>query len=152
MGYNFAQFNTADNIMASNKGRAYFMLGGYHFNPDDITKIIGLEPTKTDASGASSGLDKPKTSTWEISTETVEGDVDVYLLTDEIRKLVEPKKEEIKAVCESHNLSPRISIVLELSIDKDETEPDVGFGARTINFLAEIGGFMNVEYKLANRV
>ena len=138
--------------MAANKGRAYFMLGGYHFNPDDITRLIGLQPTKVDATGAGSGLDKPKTSTWEISTETEEGEVDVYQLTDDIRKLVEPKKQEIIDVCISHNLSPRISIVLELSIDKGETEPDVGFGARTIKFLAEIGGFMNVEYKLADRV
>jgi len=28
----------------------------------------------------------------------------------------------------------------------------VGFGARTIRFLADIGAFINVEYKLAERI
>jgi hypothetical protein len=31
--------------MASNEGRAYFALSGYHFNPDDITRLLGIKPT-----------------------------------------------------------------------------------------------------------
>ena len=141
--------------MASNKGRAYFSLAGYHFNPDDITRLLGLEPTSVNGAGANSGLDKPVISSWELSTETVNGDesdVDVYALTDIIIKQLEPIEKKILEVCKSHNLSPRMGVVLTLSVDKDESSPEVGFGARTIRFLADIGAFINVEYKLSERI
>lgn len=141
--------------MASNKGRAYFALVGYHFNPDNITSLLGVEPTSVNGAGAHSGLDKPVISSWEISTETVNGDeaeVDVYALTDIIIKQLEPMKEKILGVCKSYNLSPRMGVVLTLSVDKDESSPEVGFGARAIRFLADIGAFINVEYKLSERI
>jgi len=138
--------------LASNEGRAYFALSGYHFNPDDITRLLGIEPTAVDASGANSGLDKPVISSWELSTETITDDIDVYELTNVLVKQIEPVKEKILEVIKSHNLSPRIGVVLVLSVDKSETAPDVGFGARTIRFLAEIGAFINVDYRLSERI
>ena len=138
--------------MASNQGRGYFALSGYHFNPDDITRLLGIEPTSIDAAGANSGLDKPVISSWELSTDTITDDVDVYKLTDIIIKQIEPVKDEILQVIKSHNLSPRIGVVLVLSVDKDESVPDVGFGGRTIRFLADIGAFINVEYRLSERI
>ena len=139
-------------ILTSNKGRAYFGLSGYHFNPDDITHILGIQPTTVNAAGASSGIDKPVISTWELSTDLVTGNVDIYDLTDIIIKQLEPVKEKILQVKESHNLSPRVGVVLELSVDKGEISPDVGFGARTIRFLADIGAFINVDYQLSERI
>lgn len=141
--------------MASNKGRAYFSLVGYHFDPRDITPLLGIEPTRIDDAGARSGLDNPVISAWELSTSTVTSDeeeVDIYKLTDLILKQLEPAKDKIIDVCKSHNLSPRMGVVLTLSIDKEETSPEVGFGARMIRFLADIGAFINVEYELSERV
>lgn len=141
--------------MASNKGRAYFALYGYHFNPDDITRLLGIEPTSINAAGAYSGLDKPVISSWELSTGTVtsdESEVDIYKLTEDILKQLEPIKDKIIEVCKSHNLSPRLGIVLTLSVDKNESSPDVGFGARIIRFLADIGAFINVDYRLTERI
>ncbi len=128
------------------------MLAGYHFNPDDITRLLGIEPTSVNAAGANSGLDNPVISSWELSTDNITDDVDVYDLTDIIIKQLEPVKEKILQVIKSHNLSPRIGVVLVLSVDRDESVPDVGFGARTIRFLAEIGAFINVEYQLSERI
>jgi hypothetical protein len=138
--------------LASNKGRAYFTLAGYHFNPDDITRLLGIEPTSVDASGARSGLDKPVISLWELSTDTNTDDVDIYKLTDTLIKQLEPVKDKILQVTKSHNLSPRIGVVLVLSTDKGKSVPEVGFGARTIRFLADIGAFINVEYELSERI
>ena len=141
--------------MASNKGRAFFALCGYHFNPDDITRLLGIEPTSINAAGAHSGLDKPVISSWELSTEMVnsdESEVDIYKLTDNILKQLEPIKDKIVEVCKSHNLSPRMGVVLSLSVDKNESSPEVGFGARTIRFLADIGAFINIDYKLSERI
>ncbi len=138
--------------MVSNKGRAYFSLAGYHFNPDDITRLLGIEPTSVNAAGTGGSLDKPVISSWELSTDTITDDVDVYALTDIVIKQLEPVKEKILQVIKSQNLSPRIGVVLVLSTDKDESVPDVGFGARTIRFLAEIGAFINVDYQLSERI
>ena len=138
--------------MASNKARVHFTLAGYHFNPDDITRLLEIEPTSIDASGARSSLDKPVLSFWELSTETVTDDVDVYKLTEGLIKRIEPAKEKILQVAKSHNLSPRLVVELILSVDKDEIEPEVGFGARTIKFLSEIGAFINLDYKLSERI
>ena len=143
--------------MASNKGRVFFALSGYHFNPDDITRLIGVEPTSVNAAGLSGSPDKPTISSWEISTETVStesgtDEVDVYKLAEIILKQLEPIKEEILQVIQIHNLSPRMGVVLTLSIDKGDTCPDVGFGGRLVKFLAEIGAFINVDYKLSERV
>lgn len=138
--------------MASNKARAYFALSGYHFDPDDITRLLGIEPTSVDASGARSPLDKPVISSWEISTETMTDNIDVYKMTDIIIKQIEPAKEKILQVIKSHNLSPRIGVVLVLSDDKGEPRPDVGIGARTIRFLADIGAFVDVDCQFSQRI
>jgi len=135
-----------------NEARAHFSLMGYHFNPDHITQHLGLQPTSVDASGAQSSLDKPVLSSWELSTDTVTGNIDVYKLTEDLIKKLEPVQDKIVEICKSHNLSPRIGVVLVLSVDKNETVPDVGFGARTIRFLSEIGAFINIDYRLSKRV
>lgn len=138
--------------MASNKARAHFTLAGYHFDPDIVTRHLGIQPTSVDASGAKSDLSKPVLSWWELSTETVEGDIDVYKLTDNLIKKVEPVKAKILEICKSHNLSPRLNLILVLSIDKNESVPDVGFGGKTIRFLGEVGAFINIDYQLSARV
>ena len=140
------------NILATNEGRAYFGLSGYHFNPEDITRVLGIEPTTTNNAGMTGSLDKPVISSWEISTDVKTDDVDVYKLTDDITKQIEPVKEKILQIIKSHNLSPRIGVELTLSIDKGEECPEVGFGARTTRLMSELGAFMNVDYKLSERI
>jgi len=142
--------------LAFNKGRAFFGISGYHFDPSVVTNYIGLEPTSTNDAGMRGNLDKPVLSSWEFSTQTITSEMqelDIYkLIDDEILKKIEPSKDKIIEICEKQNLSPRISVVLTLSIDKDEDTPDVGFGSRVIKFCSEIGAFINVDYELSERV
>lgn len=152
MRYNFAshlQSIHEGNNLASNKARVYFALSGYHFDPDAITRLIGIEPTSVDASGARSPLDKPVISSWELSTETMTDDIDIFKTADTLVKKIEPAKEKILQVIKSHNLSPRIGVVVSLSSDNSNLISDFGFGARTIRFLADIGAFINVDYKVS---
>ena len=142
--------------MVPNKGRVYFGISGYHFDPAIVTEFLGLEPTSVNDAGTRGSLDKPAVSSWEFSTDTVTSEtqgLDIYKLADdEILKKIEPVKDKIIEICKKQNLSPRIGVELILSIDKDETTPDVGFGARLIKFCAEIGAFINIDYKLSERV
>ena len=142
--------------MAFNKARVYFGIYGYHFNPDEVTNVIGLEPTSVNDAGTQGTLDKPVLSSWEFSTNTISSEdqeLDIYkIIDDDILKKIEPAKEQIIEICKGLNLSPRINVELTLSVDKDETEPDVGFGARIVKFCSEIGAFINIDYKLSERV
>ncbi len=138
--------------MASNKGRAYFTLSGYNFNPDEVTRLLGIEPTSVNNAGARAHVASPVISSWELSTDTDTDDIDVFKLTSDIIKQLEPVEEKILQLIESYNLSPRMGVVLLLSVDKDEISPEVGFGARAIRFLADIGAFINIEYELSERI
>lgn len=142
--------------MVPNKARAYFGISGYHFDPAVVTEFLGLEPTSVNAAGTRGSLDKPVVSSWEFSTETFTSEnqeLDIYkILDDEILKKIEPAKDKIIEICEKQNLSPRIGVELILSVDKGETTPDVGFGARIIKFCAEIRAFINIDYKLSERI
>ena len=142
--------------MSANKCRAYFGIVGYHFNPDIVTQLLGLEPTSTDGSGTRGSLDKPVLSSWEFSTPTITSEtqeIDIYkLIDDEILKKIEPAKDKIIEICKNQNLSPRIGVVLTLSIDKNETTPEIGFGARVIKFCSEIGAFIKLDYQLSERI
>jgi len=139
--------------VASNKARAYFGISGYHFDPDAVTKFIGLEPTSTNNAGMRGNLDKPVISSWEFSTPTIDSDmqvVDIYkLIDDEILKKIESSKDKIIEICKAQNLSPRIGVILTLSTDKDEAKPEIGFGARITKFCSEIGAFINIDYEFS---
>lgn len=142
--------------MAANIGRAYFGIYGYHFDPSQVTEFIGLEPTASNDAGTRGSLDKPVLSSWEFSTKTINSDeqvVDMFkLIDDDLLKKIEPSKEKIIEICKSLNLSPRVGVVLTLSVDKDENVPEVGFGSRIVKFCSEIGAFINVEYELSERI
>jgi len=138
--------------LANNEARVHFTIAGYHFDPDAVTQHLGIRPTSIDASGARSALDKPVLSSWELSTPTATGTIDVYKMTDDLIKQIEPAKDKIIEICKKMNLSPRLGVILTLSVDKTESAPDFGFGARTIRFLAELGAFINVDYQLSERI
>jgi hypothetical protein len=142
--------------LVPNKARAYFGISGYHFDPAVVTEFLGLQPTSVNDAGTRGSLDKPVVSSWEFSTETFTSEnqeLDIYkILDDEILKKIEHAKDKIIEICEKQNLSPRIGVELILSVDKGETTPDVGFGARIIKFCADIRAFINIDYKLSERV
>lgn len=135
--------------MTSNEARVYFSLAGYSFNPDDITRLLGIEPTSVNRAGATSALDKPAISCWELSTDTAADEIDVYLMTRELMKKIEPLKDKLVEAIERYNLAPKMSVVLLLSLGEEAVTPDVGFGSRAVKFLAEIGAFIDIEYQLS---
>ena len=142
--------------------------GGVIERPENIealqsnSRIIWLKASvDTIVSRIQGGTERPALTTEKTFTEEVaevlkqripkyksaaQHEIDTDALTPE------QVAEKIIEICKSHNLSPRIGVVLTLSIDKDETTPDVGFGARVIKFCSEIGAFINVDYELSERI
>ena len=62
--------------MNVNERRVYFALDGDDFDPDEVTKFIGIEPTSVMRKGSKAGGKSPKVSSWTISTENV---IDEYI-------------------------------------------------------------------------
>ncbi|WP_220745276.1 DUF4279 domain-containing protein, partial [Shewanella colwelliana] len=54
--------------MATNEGRVYFALDGDDFDPDVLTKFLGIEPTSIIRKGEKIPDRLPKSSSWELST------------------------------------------------------------------------------------
>lgn len=80
--------------MNVNEGRVYFALDGDDFDPDEVTKFIGIEPTSVMRKGSKAGGKSPKVSSWTISTENVIDEyIDVLGMATEIVSLLKPKKK-----------------------------------------------------------
>ncbi len=136
--------------MASTSARVYFALSGYNFDPEIVTEVLDMEPTSMNSAGVHASADSPAISTWEYSTGTERDNIDIYNMTGKLIEDIEPVKDKILKVIESHNLSPRFVAVLRLSCE-DEALPDLAFGARSIRFMSEIGAFIDVDYRLINK-
>ncbi|MEE9445010.1 MAG: DUF4279 domain-containing protein [Cocleimonas sp.] len=134
--------------MALNEAVISFTMAGYGFNPDDITEIVGLEPTTIINGNSRQGENNPVISSWEFSSaKSVDDDIDVYYMTRMLIKQIEPAKDNIITAIERYSLVPKILIKLVISKDEDEAIPDIGISTRNIRFLAELGAFVNVDIK-----
>lgn len=132
--------------MAANEARVYFLLAGYNFDPEVLTSQLGLKPTTLNRAGVHAGMDSPVVSSWEMSMDTLTGDdVDIFKMTNELVKLLEPVKDEIIQVIENYNLVPKVGVVLTLSVDGDDQAPEFGFGSRAVRFLAELGAMIDID-------
>jgi len=134
--------------LASNEARVYFLLAGYNFDPELLTSQLGLKPTTLNRAGVHAGVDNPVVSSWEMSMDTITGDeVDIFKMTNELVKLLEPVKDKIVQAIENYNLVPKIGVVLTLSVDEDVPVPEFGFGTRAIRFMAELGAMIDIEMR-----
>lgn len=132
--------------MAANEARVYFLLAGYNFDPEVLSSQLGLKPTSLNRAGVHAGMDSPVVSSWEMSMDTLTGDdVDIFKMTNELVKLLEPVKDEIIQVIENYNLVPKLGVVLTLSVDEDDPAPELGFGSRAVRFLAELGAMIDID-------
>ena len=134
--------------MATNEAKISFSMGGYSFNSDDVTHILEIEPTAVTNGNTQLGDNRPAISSWELSTKTfVDDDIDIFSMTGDLIKEIEPSKDKILLAIENYNLVPKIVVKLTLSADKDEPVPEIGFGSRTVKFLASIGAYIDIETK-----
>ena len=132
--------------MATNEGRVYFALDGDDFNPDDITNILGIKPTSVMKKWTKIFGKAPAKSSWALSSENITNEfIDVFAMAESIVNKIKPKKQEIIEVTKKYNLVPRLEVVLWFSIDEEHSTPAIGFEASTIQFLGEIGAFIDID-------
>lgn len=136
--------------MTTNEGRDYFALDGDDFDPQELTKFLGVEPTTTKLKGSIIPGRIPKTNIWELSTDNVVNDyIDVYEMSTELINKLLPIKNLLIEAIDRFNVLPRFEVVLWFSRNEEHSTPAIGFDADTIKFLGEIGAFIDIDtYKL----
>ncbi|WNO10598.1 DUF4279 domain-containing protein [Teredinibacter sp. KSP-S5-2] len=132
--------------MNTNEGRVYFALEGDDFDPDEVTKFLGIEPTSIKRKGSKVPGKIPKMNSWQFSTENIVNDfIDVFEMSTEIVTKLKPKKDLILEAMKRFNASPRFEVVLWFSMNEEHSTPAIGFEVETVEFLGEIGAFVDID-------
>ena len=132
--------------MTKNEGRVYFSLDGEAYNPEDVTSLIALKPSETKVKGSRIPDAYPAMTTWQFSSEKIICEcVDVYEMSASVVKILKPKKAVILEAINRFNLRPRLQVVLSFSMDETLSTPILGYDKATLQFLADIGAFIDID-------
>jgi len=127
----------------TNEAEVYFALYGTDFDPEEVTRRVGLEPTSIKRKG------EPKTrrhSFWKISSGRVEGDIiDVYEISSALVALLAPRAAEIASTRQELALEAVLEIVLWITTDESKSTPAIGFDREVISFLHAVGATIDVD-------
>lgn len=133
--------------MKPNEARVYFSLNGDDFDPNAVTRFLGIEPTSTKCKGKNDVFGRViKHSSWQFSTKNIVNEyIDIFEMTKTIINKLKPKKELINQAKSRFNITPKLEVVLWFSPNEDCSTPAIGFEVDTIKFLGEIGAFIDID-------
>ncbi len=132
--------------LETNEGRVYFALDGDDFDPDDVTKMLGITPTSIMRKGERIPNKVPVKSSWALSTDHIVNEcIDVLQMAEKIIDQLQPKKQKILEAINIYGLSPKLEVVLWFSINEEHSTPAIGFEVNTIKFLSEVGAFIDID-------
>lgn len=132
--------------MEINEGRVYFALDGNDFDPDDITKFLGLEPTNIRRKGSRIPGKVPRMNSWELSTDQViDESINIFELSTQIVSILKPKLDLIIESKSRFNAETRFQVVLTFSTNEECSTPSIGFEVETTRFLGAIGAFVDID-------
>ena len=132
--------------MRKNEGRVYFSFDGDNFNPNEITKLLQIQPTSIRLKNSLPSGKLPKFSSWMFSSNNIVDEViDIYEMTTFLVKTLEPKIEVINEIRQKFNVTTRLEVVLSFSTNEEISTPTIGFDTTTINFLAKVGAFIDID-------
>jgi len=125
-----------------NEGEVYFALFGDEFEPDEVTKIIGIEPTNT----RRKGNPIPRCTSWEYSTGMIEDEVvDVFEMSSSLIATLAPHAEKIIKAKEMYGLRAVLEVILTVTSDDSKSTPAIGFESDVITFLHKVGATIDID-------
>ena len=128
--------------MDTNEGEVYFALKGDNFNPEDMTKFLGIQPTSTSIKGTPI----PKQNSWELSSGKIINEcIDVYEMASSLIETLEPKTELLIKAIKHFNVKPHLEVVLWFTVNEDISTPAIGFDEKTIQFLGKVGAYVDID-------
>lgn len=124
----------------------YFSLIGDDFDPKELTKFIGIEPTeswkKGDKGKYNSNLEY---SCWKLSTEKGKEHGDIYNLIEEIIELLINKIDEIIKLKNEYKLDSILQIVLDIDTNPNQSTPALGYDLKTNDFLYQTRSTIDID-------
>lgn len=131
----------------TSKGKVYLGLYGDSFEPDDVSRHIGLTATKVHRKGEkNTDVPLPRHSSWEFSIGQIESDViDVYDMSARLVENLWPYAPKIAAAKGIFGLTCVLQVVLWINQDDTKSMPAIGFEHGVIDFLKVIGGTIDVD-------
>jgi len=128
--------------MSVNKCEVYFKLVSDDIDPDEITKLLGIQPTKV----RKKAQPRQKYNSWEYSSGKEASEViDVYKMSSAIIEALYPKMGDIAKIVKEKNLFSELQVVLWISMDDSISTPAIGFEKETIAFLTKVGASIDVD-------
>jgi hypothetical protein len=126
-----------------NKGEVYFALYGDVFDPEKVTRLVGIEPTSVTYKGIPRSRKHTK---WRLSGGVVENDiVDVYEMASSLVAKLAPHADKINLARERFGLDSTLSVVVTITTDDEKSTPAIGFDKNVIAFLAKVGAWVDVD-------
>ena len=126
----------------TNEGRVYFALYGKDFDPDEVTRLVGIEPTATRRKADP----KLKHSIWEVSSDHIKDDViDIYEMSSALVARLKPCVEKIAGVKKQLGCEAVLEVVLWITTDGSKSTPAIGFDPEVISFLNAVGASIDVD-------
>jgi hypothetical protein len=126
-----------------NEYQAYLRIAGFHCHPDEITRILGLDPTETWIEGEeylSPGMRETghrKFSFWAKESPLLEGDLDEKM--EALITVIRPHASRFRELPEV------TALVIQGVIQADDFMPGVGFTRDQIKVIADIGATIDVD-------
>lgn len=133
--------------METNEGYVYFAFDGKDFDPHELTKFLGIEPTSAWRKGTKipeRGI--PKKDEWIFSSEKIAQElIDIYEMSSKLIAQLKPKTQLIIEAKRRFNIEPRFQVVLWISMNDEHSTPAIGFEVDVIEFLAKVGAFIDID-------
>jgi len=122
--------------MKRSKSYVHFSFTG-EFDPDEITKEIGVSPTKKWFKGELTKYRKSgaRYSLWEISTKIGVEYLDMNKLVSEIISKLKGKEDIILEIKEKFGAYSLLQIKMDIDINDEQSTPFIGHDNNTIEFL-----------------
>jgi hypothetical protein len=126
----------------TNEGEVYFTLFGDDFDPSEVTRLVGLEPTST----RRKGNPIPKHTWWKVSTGKTEGElVDIYEMSSALVEKLTPQTQGILRATHELKLEAILEVVLYISMNESVSTPAIGFTPEVISFLSAVGASIDID-------
>jgi len=132
--------------MNTNECEVYFALNGDDFDPNEITKLLQIEPTRIRKNQELIPGRHKKINSWILSTgKVVHEYIDTYEMSSKIIEILAPKIDLIIKAIEMFKATPHMEVVIWFATNENISTPAIGFEKSTIEFLGEIGGFIDID-------
>ena len=126
----------------TNEGEVYFSLYGTDFDPDEITRRLGLEPTSIKRQASP----RPKHSSWNFSSGKMENDIiDIYKMSSAVVANLQPHAAKLSDIKRQFNVEAVLQVVLWITTEETKSTPAIGFEPEVIAFLSTVGASIDID-------